>query len=122
MTREQICKALVYLGHQSKYWGPDQSTYAAFAAGWPITNGPCPTEVELQSAYDSQIALETSPAYVDNIKNIKATKNLNTVQNKTIFDALWELHKAIRGTITLPTETKAQYAERIKNMWKLNEP
>ena len=53
MTRDKICNALVRLGHQSKYWGPDQSSYAAFAVGWPIANGPTPTEVELQAAWDA---------------------------------------------------------------------
>ena len=56
MTRDQICDALVRLGHQSKYWGPDQSSYAAFAAGWPAANGPTPTEAELQAAWDSGAA------------------------------------------------------------------
>lgn len=53
MIRDEICRALVLLGHGSKYWGPDQSTYAALLAGWPAANGPCPTEAALQAALDA---------------------------------------------------------------------
>ena len=50
MTRDQICNALVHLGHQAKYWGPDQSSYEALAAGWPAANGPLPTEAAMEEA------------------------------------------------------------------------
>jgi hypothetical protein len=53
MNREQICDALARLGHQSKYWGPDQSSYEAFAAKWPAENGAVPAEAELQAAWDA---------------------------------------------------------------------
>ena len=55
-------------------------------------------------------------------KTVKATSGLNTTQNKAILDALWEIHKAVRGVTPLPTETKAQYADRLKTMWVGNEP
>ncbi len=61
-------------------------------------------------------------AELDAIKDIKATAGLTTVQNKTILDALNELRRAIKGEIVLPTETKAQYATRLKAMWVANEP
>lgn len=53
-------------------------------------------------------------------KETRAVSGLGTVQNKTILDALWEFHKAIRGLTTMPVETKAQYAARLKEMWKAN--
>lgn len=56
MTRDEICNALVQLGHQSKYWGPDQSSYPAFAAGWPAANGPIPTEAEMIAASAAYVA------------------------------------------------------------------
>ena len=43
--------------------------------------------------------------------------HLNTPQNQTILSALWEMHRAIRGLASLPTETKAQYRERLKTAW-----
>lgn len=61
-------------------------------------------------------------AEIDLEKANAATSGLGTVQNKTILDAMWELHRAIRGAIVLPTETKAQYADRLKSMWAGNEP
>src|SRR3990167_4292225 len=47
-------------------------------------------------------------------KSASATVNLATAQNKTIRDALWELHRAVRGEIVMPAETRAQYTARLK--------
>lgn len=43
-----------------------------------------------------------------------ATAALNTPDNKTIADALWEMHQAITGAVALPAETKNQYFARLK--------
>lgn len=122
MTRDQIQQALCELGHQSKYWGPSQDTYASLVAGWPAANGPVPTEQALQTAWDKYAALVASTGYIETVKTNAAVTQLGTTQNKTLLDAMWELHRAIRGVIILPTETKAQYADRLKGMWKANEP
>lgn len=37
---------------------------------------------------------------------------------KAVRDALWELHEAIRGEVTLPDETKNAYSIRIKDFVK----
>ena len=65
---------------------------------------------------------QKTSAEIDADKEANATVGLGTTQNKTILDALWEIHRAVRGVIILPTETKAQYADRLKAMWKGNEP
>ena len=77
------------------------------------------TPVEIGTAQDEYDAYLADPTAV---KTTKASSGLNTVQNKTILDAIWEIHKAVRGVIQLPTETKAQYADRLKTMWAGNEP
>ena len=60
MTRDEICNALVQLGHKRKYWGSDQSSYPAFAAGWPLANGPLPTEAEMIAAAATYVAPKPS--------------------------------------------------------------
>ena len=80
---------------------------------------PVKTSAEIGTAQDEYDAFLADPTAV---KTTKATSGLNTVQNKTIMDALWEIHKAVRGVTPLPTETKAQYADRLKTMWAGNEP
>lgn len=96
-----------------------------------ITSGSGPIIVSVSSpVYDSNAQTVTvtttrraeTAEEADARKTADATSGLGTIQNKTILDALWELHRAIRGVITLPTETKAQYADRLKAMWRANEP
>lgn len=82
-------------------------------AAWPAALGVFPTQAQADT-WASEYAARDS-------KGERADAGLGTVQNKTILDALWELHRAIRGQIVLPAETKAQYADRIKAAWKANE-
>lgn len=80
---------------------------------WPAVLGTFPTQAQADTWAVEYAARD--------IKGNRATSELNTVQNKTILDALNELRRAIKGEIVLPTETKAQYASRIKSMWVANE-
>lgn len=66
-----------------------------------------------QEIADAQDAYELYLAGPEH-KAACAVDILNDAANQTIFEALWELHRAIRGVITLPVETKAQYADRLK--------
>lgn len=76
--------------------------------------GPVPakTAEEISAAQDEYATyLASAQCKADRAKQI-----IDDRVNQTIFEALWELHRAIRGVITLPTETKAQYADRIKTI------
>ena len=50
---------------------------------------------------------------IDGEKTASAAGGLGTTLNKTIFDALWELHQG-----TQPVETKAQYKARLVDIYK----
>ena len=47
-------------------------------------------------------------------KDARAQSSLSQAINKTIFDALWEVHQAVNRAVPLPNETKAAYAARLK--------
>jgi hypothetical protein len=65
-----------------------------------------------QAQYDSDIASAPENS---------AIRAVSTKNNKTIRDALWELHQAVTGAITLPDETKGEYSTRLKDMRKAYE-
>lgn len=105
--------------HVSNVIGTYPDAYAVQHPGGSIRDLLCDKVAETVSisALPGPTAEEITAA-----KTAKAASGLNTPQNKTIHDALWELHRAIRGVIALPTETKAEYADRLKTMWVGNEP
>ena len=86
---------------------------------WDDT-GPVPakTAQEIANAEDAYTIYLTSQDCVSD----KAASILANPVNQTIFEALWEMHRAIRGQITLQTETKAQYAARLKAILVTNKP
>ena len=87
---------------------------------WHVSSPvPAKTSAEISTSQDEYGVWK---ADTETQKALKATSGLNTVQNKTILEALWEIHKAVRGVTPLPTETKAQYADRLKTTWAGNEP
>lgn len=89
-----------------------------------VTNGTAVTSTGnppySYSEAQAELTLITSSGYIATQKDADAGLKLGTTQNKTLLDAMWELHRAIRGVITLPTETKAQYADRLRAMWASN--
>jgi len=94
--------------------------FEPFSQKTQIRTGPVNTVLADKVVSTYTVRDKTAQEMADD-KEAAAILNLVTVQNKTIRDALWELNQAIRGTAILPTETRAQYTSRLKEMWKAND-
>ena len=86
-------------------------SWTPFMGGYVVPTGALPAEVEVnahEAIYDAAIAA-LDPA------DDAAVEAMNTKDNKTIRDTLWEFHQAIRGATPLPDETKNAFSSRLKD-------
>ena len=101
-------------------WPQEIMGFEPFNSKTQIRTGPVNT-VLADKVVSTYVVRDKTAQELADEKEATAASNLATVQNKTIFDALWEIHRAVRGVEALPAETKAQYASRLKEMWKANQ-
>jgi len=106
------------LSHLTEAWDgvENRQAYLDRAAKWsgaPVTAA----EIEAQeAAYNTMLA-----GLPPRRSEAAAVADMNKKNMKAMRDALWELHRAIRGEITLPNESKGDYSGRLKDMRKVYE-
>ena len=94
-------------------WLPEEVIgFEPFSPATQIRTGPVRT-IQAGKVVSTYAVTDKTAQQIEDEKTASATSGLATALNKTLFDALWELHQGAQ-----PTETKAQYRVRLIQIYK----